>query len=324
MNLVDRISEISVLVAGDVMLDRYWWGTVERISPEAPVPVVRLIESSFTPGGAANVAANLLGLGARVSLLGGIGDDSEGAFLRSDISAKGVDPIDLIQLEGRPTTVKTRVVAHGQHVVRVDSENSTPLNGDHEAIVFDRYESLLKHADIVVLSDYAKGFLTESLVAKMIAAARNAGKRIVVDPKGLEYARYKGATLITPNQKEAAEACKLGVATPNLVETAGERLLSEIELEMLLITQGEHGMTLFQKGHEVQHLHALSQDIFDVTGAGDTVVACMAACLAAGADAYQAAAFANAAAGIVVGQVGTTAITSELMKSVSDSDEEQS
>ncbi len=313
MNLLEQISKVSALVVGDVMLDRYWWGTVSRISPEAPVPVVRLDESSYTPGGAANVAANLLGLGARVSLLGGVGDDSAGAFLRSDVSAKGIDPNDLLHLDGRPTTVKTRIVAHGQHVVRVDNEVSTPLNGDHEAIVFKRFEALLQHTDIVVLSDYAKGFLTEGLVPKMIRAANEAGKSIVVDPKGFEYARYKGATLLTPNQKEAAEACKLDPTTPNLAEIAGKQLLDTVGLEMLLITQGENGMTLFQRDVEPAHLPAAAKDIYDVTGAGDTVVACMAACLAAGASPVDAASFANTAAGIVVGQVGTTAITSEMI-----------
>ncbi len=313
MNILDKFTNARILVVGDIMLDRYWWGDVKRISPEAPVPVVELKKSTYAAGGAANVAANVAGLGASVTLIGATGDDAEAATLNDIIDALGVETAHLICDNHRPTTVKTRVIAHGQQVVRVDHESTAELSPEAESAVWEKISSVLHDTDLVIVSDYAKGLLTQTLLSRLISTAKANGKIVIVDPKGKDYARYRGAALLTPNRREAAEACNLDLDMPDLVSICGEKLQNNLDLEMVLITQSEDGMTLFQKGKPPVQLAAAAVEIYDVTGAGDTVIACLGVAFASGLDFHDAAKIANLAAGLVVEQVGTTAITRKML-----------
>lgn len=314
MNVLGNFARVKVLVIGDIMLDRYWWGSVKRISPEAPVPVVQLKESSYVPGGAANVAVNIAGLGATPYLIGGIGKDSEGESLVKNLERFNVSPDCLVQLPNRPTIVKTRVIAHNQQVVRIDQEITTELSEAEETLVWDAVSGAVSRVDLIIVSDYAKGLLTKSLLSRLMETARGLGKMVLVDPKGKDYSKYLGAAMLTPNRREAAEACNLDESLPDLVRVAGEQLLDDLALESLLITQSEDGMTLFRKDAKAENLASNAKEIYDVTGAGDTVIACMAVGIGAGLDFLESAKIANIGAGIVVEQVGTTSITAERLK----------
>ena len=314
--LIEKFSKVKVLIVGDVMLDRYWWGSVNRISPEAPVPIVKLEKTSAAAGGAANVAANVVGLGAETILVGLIGNDGEAQNLADILKNSGISPDYLVKIENRQTSVKTRIIAHSQQVVRVDDENNSPISKAESDKVFSNIENLFERADIVIISDYAKGLLTENLLARLITKCASENKKILVDPKGKDYSKYKGATLLTPNQKEATEACGFEDFEENLVEKAGKTLLERISTDSILITQGEKGMTLFQSGGEIYRFDALARNVYDVTGAGDTVIATLAVAIGAGLNFFEAARIANIAAGLVVEQVGTTAISVETLAEV--------
>lgn len=308
MGKLDRFSEKKILVVGDVMLDRYWWGDVTRISPEAPVPVVRITNDTFAAGGAANVAANIAGLGAEPILLGIVGDDPEAQELSSALEKQGVSSEFLSLSEARSTIVKTRVVAHGQHVVRVDREAITPLSENEETAITEAFASQIAVADALLISDYNKGLLTVNLVANFIAAARDRNIPVFADPKGNDYTKYSGSTVITPNRREAIEACSLSDDSADAVRLAGAMLLQTADVENVLITQGENGMTLFSRTESPFHLRATAVETFDVTGAGDTVIATLAVAHASGFSLEQSSALANIAAGHVVQQVGTSII----------------
>lgn len=308
MQILENFAQLRILVVGDVMLDRYWWGGVTRISPEAPVPVVRLKSTSMAPGGAANVAVNVSGLGADAILLGLVGEDDEAKLFPSLLEGAGVSAEHLIAVEGRSTTVKTRVIAHSQQVVRVDQEDSHPIDSETEDRIRARIADLAPEVDAIAVSDYAKGMLTEKVLQELFSAAAKHGKSVLVDPKGKNYAKYRGATILTPNRREAAEACNFD-DNGNVVDEAGSKLMSDLELQALLITQGEEGMTLFRKSLEPLHLTAVAREVYDVTGAGDTVIATLATAIGAGADLAVAAQLANVAAGLVVEQVGTSSVT---------------
>jgi D-beta-D-heptose 7-phosphate kinase/D-beta-D-heptose 1-phosphate adenosyltransferase len=314
INVIDRFDGRSVLVIGDVMLDRYWWGTVSRISPEAPVPVVLHERSTLAAGGAANVAANIAGLSGRPSLVGLIGDDEGGRELPTVLDELGVSTDHLITFENRPTTVKTRIVAHSQHVVRLDKEDAGPISEENEEAITQRVLNLLPSVDVVVISDYAKGMLTPAILSVVISEARKSEIPVLVDPKGVDYVRYDGATLITPNRAEAIHASGVDGNDPRAVELAGERLLDLIDISACLITQGEEGMTLFLRGDAPFHLTAMAREVYDVTGAGDTVIAALGLAVSAGADLLTAASIANLAAGLAVEQVGTTVLSLELLR----------
>jgi len=314
MTEIDKFKNTKVLVVGDVMLDRYWWGSVSRISPEAPVPIVRLKNSTLAAGGAANVAANIAGLGATPILVGMIGRDADGSALREQLVATGVSADHLVEVSDRPTTVKTRIIAHNQQVTRVDQELDHELSRDDVGRIGNHLRELLGECDAVIISDYAKGLLTTELLTDFISAARHTGRMVLVDPKGKDYSKYSGASLLTPNRKEAADACKLEENGHDLIECAGRQLLSDLDIDAVLITQGEEGMTLFQRDREPAHFHALAREVYDVTGAGDTVIATMATAAGSGADLRSAAMLANIAAGVVVEQVGTTSITAESLQ----------
>ncbi len=308
MRILESFSNVKVLVVGDIMLDRYWWGSVRRISPEAPVPVFSMEKTTSKAGGAANVAANVAGLGAKPFLIGVVGDDNEASELPEILEKSNISANFLVEIKNRPTTVKTRVIAHSQQIVRIDQETVIGLTQEEEKLVWEKIELLLGEIEIIIVSDYAKGVLTDNLLARLISTARERNIKILIDPKGKNYLKYKGATLLTPNKKEAADACKLEENGQNLVEIAGKNLIDEIETEAVLITLGEEGMTLFEKNKKPKYFKALAREVFDVTGAGDTVIATLAVALGAGASPAKASELANIAAGLVVRQIGTTAI----------------
>ena len=311
MDILNKFSDVRVMVVGDVMLDRYWWGTVNRISPEAPVPVVRMERMSLAAGGAANVAANIAGLGATPILLGALGDDAESLLIPDVLSTVGVSAGHLIKIPDRLTTVKTRIIAHSQQVARIDQESDLQLDAESQSSLLAAFESLVRGCDSIVISDYAKGVLTDGILSRIIAVAQQLQIPVLVDPKGKDYSKYRGATLITPNRTEAAEACGLEEDDQQMIEVAGDRLMKKLDLNSVLITQGERGMTLFRSGRKPYHLKTLARDVYDVTGAGDTVIGSLAVAVGAGADLELAADIANTAAGLVVEQVGTTAIDFE-------------
>ncbi len=314
--ILDRFEGVRVLVAGDVMLDRYWWGTVSRISPEAPVPVLKLEKVTSTAGGAANVAANVASLGATAFLVGAIGADECGRLLPEVLANCNVAAENLVRLANRPTTTKTRIVAHQQHVVRIDDEDAQPLDHKNAETVWRKIEQILPEVDVVILSDYAKGCLCQSVLANTIETARQLGKPVLVDPKGKDYLKYLGATLLTPNKGEAAAACGVEIHDDASLQIAGEKLLDTVNLDSLLITLGEDGMRLFEKNKESQKFPAVARKVYDVTGAGDTVIAALAIALGANADLATAAQIANAAAGLAVEQVGTAAVSQEMLRRV--------
>lgn len=318
MSILVNFTNVKVLIVGDIMLDRYWWGSVKRISPEAPVPVVELQKSTFAPGGSANVAANVAGLGATAYLVGAVGNDHDAGTLVGLLQDANVSVDSLVRVTNRPTSVKTRVIAHSQQVVRVDQETASAFSGGDEERLWEKISMALPKVNAVIISDYAKGLLSEALLSSLIDSSRELGKMVLVDPKGKNYSRYSGATLLTPNRREAAEACNFDESMPNMVSIAGDRLMNELDLDMVLITQGEEGMTLFQRGKEPLHLSTTAKETYDVTGAGDTVIACLGIALGAGMDFVEAAKLANLAAGLVVEQVGTTAITRQMLEPVID------
>lgn len=309
MSILDNFCRARVVVIGDIMLDRFWWGSVERISPEAPVPVVRIEKMSLAAGGAANVAANIAGLDAEPVLIGAVGTDDEARQVADVLGKNGISPDHLIKLGDRPTTVKTRLVAHSQQVARIDQEDNSPIDENSENAVIRSCEKHIPNANVVVISDYAKGLLTERVIAAAIAAANNNRIPVLVDPKGRVYSKYAGATLLTPNRREAAEACNLDEGLSDAVAVAGKQLLSSLDVRGVLITQGADGMTLFRREAEDLHLSALARQVFDVTGAGDTVIATLATAVGAGASLDEAADLANIAAGLAVEQAGTTIVT---------------
>ena len=309
-----KFSNLNVLIVGDVMLDRYWWGSVSRISPEAPVPVVNLENTSLAAGGAANVAANVAGLGAIPFLVGAVGEDSEADLFPAVLAKKRISAAHLVRLPRRGTTVKTRVVAHSQQIVRVDQETKTNLTGLEEELFWDKISELLKVVQIIIISDYGKGVVTENITARLITTAKRENKLVFADPKGKNYQKYRGATILTPNRFEVAEVYQLEDFDQLTIEAAGKKMIDDFDLNAMLITQGEAGMTLFEKDVPTRHLPVTARNVYDVTGAGDTVIACLATAVGAGATFLEAAKFANIAAGLVVEQVGTTAITLEMLE----------
>jgi D-beta-D-heptose 7-phosphate kinase/D-beta-D-heptose 1-phosphate adenosyltransferase len=304
-------SNLRVLVAGDFMLDEYLWGRVDRINPEAPVPVVEVQRETRTLGGAGNVVNNLAALGARVEVLGLVGEDHPGELLRQELNRLGVPYQGLFPDPKRRTSRKTRVMAGSQQVVRIDRESRSPVSPEAAAAARQYLESRLPSLDALVLSDYGKGALTPSFLQDLIRRARGRGLPVVVDPKGADYARYAGATVITPNRKEAQLAAGRDLETWEDLAAAGRDLVNRLSLDFLLITLGPDGMALFDPSGPPTRIPARAREVFDVSGAGDTVAAVMALALAAWRDPLLAAALANIAAGVVVGKVGTAPIFRE-------------
>jgi rfaE bifunctional protein kinase chain/domain len=305
-------SRAKILVAGDVMLDRYWFGDVSRISPEAPVPVVHVKRTEERPGGAANVARNVTALGASATLLAVTGADEAASALERLLAAERVKS-SLHRDPELSTTVKLRVIGQQQQLLRIDFER--PPSPKALAAKLDEYERLVDGADVVVLSDYGKGGLER--VQEMIAAARRLGKPVLVDPKGWDYQRYRGATLLTPNRTEFREVAGRWSDEADLARRA-QKLRAELDLEALIVTRSEEGMSLFT-ARESRHEHTQAREVYDVSGAGDTVIGVLALMVAAGSDLAAAMRVANHAAGIVVGKLGTAVVhRDELLASLAD------
>ena len=313
--LVRKFVNRRVLVLGDLMIDKYIWGTVSRISPEAPVPVVEVQKSTSCLGGAGNVEQNLKGLGAAPVLVGVVGDDDEGQWIKRHASeSRGI-----ILDEKRPTTVKTRIIAHQQQIVRTDRERAEPVSRAIEDELLAHIVEALPRAGGVVVSDYQKGVITPRLMRAIVAAARRRHVPLLVDPKVRHFALYRHATVVTPNQAEAEQAAGMRIRDEDDLVAAGQKLLKLLACEALLVTRGEQGMSLFCRGQRPAHVAAFAREVYDVTGAGDTVIATLALALAAGARIPDAAVLANCAAGVVVGKLGTaTASQDEVLAAVEE------
>lgn len=302
--MLEKIAQVRLLVVGDVMLDRYWFGEVSRISPEAPVPVVKVERLEERPGGAANVARNAAALGAQTALISVVGEDDAGRALQRLLQEGGIAAHLQVDTE-IDTTVKLRVIGRQQQLLRIDFE-TTP---SHEVLraKLAEFERQLAHCDIVVLSDYGKGGLTH--IGEMIRLARAAAKPVLVDPKGDDWGKYAGATVMTPNRAELAGVVGRWHSETDMLQKA-EKLRGELGLDALLVTRSEEGMSLLTDGH-TYHQAALAREVYDVSGAGDTVIATLAVMLAAGAEWAEAIRVANVAAGIVVGKLGTAVVSRE-------------
>jgi len=298
-----------VLVLGDLMLDRFVYGSVERISPEAPIPVVSVERFSDMPGGAANVARNIAAMGARVTLLGVVGEDASAQDLRIQLAASPTIEAHLLADPSRPTSVKTRYVADGQQVMRADRESRTALAADIEQSLLDRFSVALRDSAVVVLSDYAKGVLCDSVAHATIDMARRAGKTIIVDPKAKDFGKYRGSTLLTPNRLELQQACGRECLTDDEVVDGARWVLDQKICDVMLVTRGKDGMSVIPAAGAATHLPTAARQVFDVSGAGDTAVAAIALCIAAGGGVEEAAALANIAAGSVVAKRGTATVT---------------
>jgi rfaE bifunctional protein kinase chain/domain len=309
--LVPDTAQARVLVVGDVMLDRYWFGDVGRISPEAPVPVLKIERVEERPGGAANVARNCAALGARAVLLSVVGTDEAGQSLARLLAASNIEAC-LHEDAQLSTTVKLRAIARQQQLLRIDFENWP----DHEVLraKLAEFEQRVADCDVVILSDYGKGGLTH--IAQMIRLARAAGKPVLVDPKGEDYARYAGATVITPNRAELRQVVGPWKDEAHLAEKS-QRLRADLGLAALLVTRSEEGMTLYEADGQT-HEAALAREVYDVSGAGDTVIATLAVMLASGLSAAEAMRLANRAAGIVVGKLGTATCSLDELKNIAD------
>ncbi len=309
--IIAAFAGAKVMIVGDVMLDEYVWGEVRRISPEAPVPVVECSRRTYAPGGAANVAANVAGLGGHALLGGAVGQDFSASQLRDVLHEAGVDTEGMLADASRPTTTKTRIVAHSQQMVRVDSETREALSGDLENALLRWAAQMMPSVGACILSDYSKGMVSPQLAQCFMELARDAGKPVIVDPKGTNYAKYRGATVITPNVHEAERATNREIHNTEDVLIVADLLLQQLEGTTLLMTRGAEGMSLLKEGAAPIHIPTVARAVYDVTGAGDTVVSTLALALAAGASLEQAARIANRAAGVVVGKLGTARVTPE-------------
>lgn len=319
LDLIAGFSKASILVIGDFILDQFVWGSVSRISPEAPVPVVNVSRESFMPGGSLNVANNIRVLGGTVYPCGVVGRDLAGRMLLKAMRREGIETGGVVYDDSRPTTVKTRVIAHSQQVVRFDKEKEHNISDEDRRDILKFIAKTIKTIDVVIIEDYGKGVITPPLLKEVLSIAKKFKKPVLVDPKEKHFSYYKGATLITPNRKEAyggLEAISKMTQKPEIDEL-GKKLLEALSLDSVLITLGEDGMALFEKKGAVTKIPTMAQEVYDVSGAGDTVIAVLALALAAGASTKEAAKISNLAAGVVVGKLGTaTVATDELRNAV--------
>ena len=314
---VRRFRRQRMLVIGDLMLDRFVWGAVSRISPEAPVPVVEIHKETCCLGGAANVAVNVGSLGGTPLVTGVVGPDSEGRQIVEQLRALGAPVRGILVDRARATTVKTRIIAHHQQVCRTDREDPAPVSAALQDRIAVRFTQMLAGCDAVILSDYAKGLLSPPLLRRILPHARAARKTVCVDPKMKRLVAYRSATVITPNMFETEQASGIPIRNSRDLVRAGRKIQRDTGIENLLVTRGEHGMTLFEGRAPVAHIPTLAREVFDVTGAGDTAIASLALGLAAGLKMIEAAMLANIAAGLVVGKLGTASVTpEELVKGI--------
>lgn len=318
-DIISNFRDKKILVIGDLILDEFIWGKVSRISPEAPVPVVWVDKESFMPGGAANVANNLTSLGAKVYLVGIIGKDDRGAILRGELLHKGINTEGVIVDATRPTILKTRVIAHQQQVVRIDKERIDRIRNKIINKIMAYIESMIKEIDALVIEDYGKGLITPHLLEPIVKLARRNKKIIAVDPKEDHFSYYKGVTVITPNHHEASKATGLKVTDKIFLKKVGHDLMDKLKTQIVLITLGEEGMAVFEKGKLPRKIPTIAQEVYDVSGAGDTVISSFTLSLVSGATPIQAAHIANCAAGIVVGKVGISLVNQdELIKRIKE------
>ncbi len=306
--VISRFSQGKVLVVGDLILDEFVRGNVSRISPEAPIPIVEVVKESFMPGGAANVSNNVQSLGGKAFLSGVIGADRAGNILKEELSRQGIDTRGLIVDKGQPTTLKTRIIAHHQQVVRVDREKKGPLENSTLEKVITSCRELADEVSFIVIEDYGKGVVTRELI-RVLKGLRE--KTIIVDPGVGAFSPYESVDIITPNRYEAEVALGKKIDDEESLQEGGKTLLASLNCQAVLITLGEEGMCLFQREDEVAHIPTLAREVYDVSGAGDTVVATLSLALSVGASLKEAAYLANMAAGIVVGKAGTAMVLRE-------------
>lgn len=317
--LIELLEDVRVVVLGDVMLDTYVWGDVSRISPEAPVPVFEVVERTYQPGGAANAAAGIAALGGSVGVGGVVGGDAAAEALRGTLASYGVSDDGVVFDGERPTTTKTRFIATNQQVVRVDEEGRVPLREETAAELLEWARRSLADAHAALLSDYGKGTVTPRVASVFVAAARQAGIPVVVDPKGPDFAKYAGATVVTPNVREAREASRIRHQDDAALDEIAADLRGFLDGAALLVTQGAAGMRLYREGHPPEEVPALAREVYDVTGAGDTVAATLAAALGRGVGLADAVRLAAAAAAVAVGHLGAARVTLEELRRSLDS-----
>ena len=309
--ILKRFNSCNIAVLGDVMLDEFCWGKVDRISPEAPVPIVQVRKETWRPGGAANVASNLVALGAKAHIFGIVGDDGAGRRLAEELEKDKIGTEGLIIDSGRRTSVKTRIIGHKQQMIRVDRENTEAIDYERQKAILNTLFHMADELDGVIVSDYAKGVIVESLLKEVTDKFKKMGKFVSIDPKLKNFGIYKKPTIITPNTKEAESTLGRVFESEEDVLKGGQDLLKQTGSDAILITRSEQGMSLFEKGRSPVTIPTRALDVYDVTGAGDTVIATFSLALAAGCSMTEAAEVANLAAGVVVGLVGTAAATTE-------------
>ncbi len=310
---LDLFKSVNALVIGDLMIDEYLWGTVDRISPEAPVPVVCVNRESHTLGGAGNVINNLKAMGAQVSAVGTAGTGRAGRMILEKLEEMDIGTQGIISEPQRPTTRKTRVIASNQQVLRIDREIKKNITDQTLEKLVGNIEKIITNADLVILSDYDKGLITPKLVKETVRLAAQHHVLTLADPKALDFSKYSDVMVLTPNKKEASLAANVDIRSDRDLMAAGKKIMEKVRLEKLLITCGKDGMMLFEKNNPVRHIESNARQVFDVSGAGDTVISLLGLGLATGASFLDSAKIANAAAGIVVGKVGTaTASVDEL------------
>ncbi|HCV42712.1 MAG TPA: D-glycero-beta-D-manno-heptose-7-phosphate kinase [Bacteroidetes bacterium] len=297
-----------IAVVGDLMVDSYYWGTVTRVSPEAPVPVVDVVSESTRLGGAANVANNIQALGGEPMLIGLIGDDHPGEMFLNILKEQNLNTEGIVQDTSRPTTIKTRVIAHSQHVVRIDNESKAECPERLRHRIVDAVKYNIQNIDGIILEDYNKGVITKDIIHEIIAVARKYNKIVTVDPKYNNFFEYKNVTVFKPNKRETEEAIGKRIRNNDDVIQAGQSLLATLQAENVLLTRGEEGLTLFEKNGEISHMRSLATNVQDVSGAGDTVISTLTMALVGGGTVREAAALSNCAASVVVGAVGIVPI----------------
>lgn len=311
IDITEKFAGKRIIALGDLMLDEFIFGRVRRISPEAPVPVVDVERQTLVLGGAGNVVSNLVALGADPVPMGVAGRDSDAERLRDAFHSLGVNADGLVIDATRPTTLKTRIIAHNQQVVRADRESRKQINSEIEDRIVERFQIEAESASALVISDYNKGLLTTGLLSRVLDEARARQLIVCLDPKTRNLAHYQPVTVITPNHQEAAEAAGIAIEDEESLIEAGCRILGSIDCRAVLITRGEEGMTLFTDDGKVTHIPTVAREVYDVTGAGDTAIATLTLALAAGASLEEAAVLANHAAGVVVGKLGTATVSRE-------------
>lgn len=300
-----------VLVIGDIMVDEYIWGQVERISPEAPVQIVDVMKEELSLGGAGNVIKNLRAMGCKVSIASIIGNEYYGKWVLASLKELMVDTQDVFIDDSRPTTKKTRIIAANQQVLRLDKEKRELIRPEYEEKIIDYLRKTIDKFSCILISDYAKGVLTQEILYCAINMAKTTNKVIIVNPKGFDFSKYKDATILTPNKTEAEIASKIKIIDENSFTKSGFSLIKALKLKGILITRGEDGMTLMENGDKVYHILAYAKEVFDVTGAGDTVSSTFGLSISSGASYFESAQIANLAGGIAVGKIGTANVTKE-------------